>query len=122
MAALCSRRAGLNKAEVAERLARYGHNTLPRLRRRPWYLELAANFIHLFALLLWAGAGQAWVAGMPQLAWAIIAVILINGLFSFWQEYQAERAAEALEALLPRQVTVRRDGQAQSSQSQAAVV
>ena len=113
MAALGSRRAGLNKAEVAERLARYGHNTLPRLRRRPWYLELAANFIHLFALLLWAGAGLAWVAGMPQLAWAIIAVILINGLFSFWQEYQAERAAEALEALLPRQVTVRRDGQPQ---------
>jgi magnesium-transporting ATPase (P-type) len=113
MAALGSSRDGLNNAEVAERLARYGHNTLPRLRRRPWYLELAANFVHLFALLLWAGAGLAWVAGMPQLAWAIIAVILINGLFSFWQEYQAERAAEALEALLPRQVTMRRDGQAQ---------
>jgi Ca2+-transporting ATPase len=113
MAALGSRRFGLSKAEVAERLARYGHNTLPRLRRRPWYLELAANFIYLFALLLWAGAGLAWVAGMPQLAWAIIAVILINGLFSFWQEYQAERAAEALEALLPRQVTVKREGQTQ---------
>ncbi len=113
IAALGSRRAGLSKAEVAERLARYGGNTLPRLQRRPWYLELVANFIHLFALLLWAGAGLAWVAGMPQLAWAIIAVILINGLFSFWQEYQAERAAEALEALLPRKVTVRRDGQPQ---------
>jgi P-type Ca2+ transporter type 2C len=113
MAALGASRAGLNKAEAAERLARYGHNTLPRLQRRPWYLEMAANFIHLFALLLWAGAGLAWIAGMPQLAWAIIAVILINGLFSFWQEYQAERAAEALEALLPRQVTVRRDGQPQ---------
>jgi magnesium-transporting ATPase (P-type) len=113
MVALGSRRDGLNKADVVERLARHGRNTLPRLQRRPWYLELAANFIHLFALLLWAGAGLAWVAGMPQLAWAIIAVILINGLFSFWQEYQAERAAEALEALLPRQVTVRRDGQPQ---------
>ncbi len=77
MAALGSRRAGLNKAEVAERLARCGRNTLPRLRRRPWYLELVANFIHLFALLLWAGAGLAWVAGMPQLAWAIIAVISV---------------------------------------------
>ena len=113
MAALGASRAGLTKAEVAERLARYGHNTLPRLQRRPWYLELVANFIHLFALLLWAAAGLAWVAGMPQLAWAIVAVILINGMFSFWQEYQAERAAEALEALLPREVTVRRDGQLQ---------
>jgi magnesium-transporting ATPase (P-type) len=113
MVALGASRAGLNKAEVAERLARYGRNTLPRLRRRPWYFELVANFIHLFALLLWAGAGLAWVGGVPQLAWAIVAVILINGLFSFRQEYQAERAAEALEALLPRQVTARRDGQAQ---------
>ena len=113
IAALGSRLAGLNKAEVTERLARYGNNTLPRLQRRPLYLEMVANFIHLFALLLWAGAGLAWVAGMPQLAWAIIAVIFINGLFSFWQEYQAERAAEALEALLPRQVTVRREGRPQ---------
>jgi hypothetical protein len=35
MAALGSRRDGLNEAEVAERLARHGLNTLPRLRRRP---------------------------------------------------------------------------------------
>jgi magnesium-transporting ATPase (P-type) len=66
MVALGASRAGLNKADVTERLARYGHNTLPRIQRRPWYLELAANFIHFFALLLWAAAGLAWVAGMPQ--------------------------------------------------------
>jgi magnesium-transporting ATPase (P-type) len=46
---------------------------------------------------------------MPQLCWAIVVVILINGVFSYWQEYHAERAAEALQALLPRQVTVRRE-------------
>jgi len=46
---------------------------------------------------------------MPELCWAIVIVILINGLFSYWQEYQAERAAEALQALLPHQVTVRRE-------------
>jgi magnesium-transporting ATPase (P-type) len=48
---------------------------------------------------------------MPQLTWAIIAVILINGMFSYWQEYKAGRAAEALRALLPVQVTIRRAGQ-----------
>jgi magnesium-transporting ATPase (P-type) len=46
---------------------------------------------------------------MPQLCWAIVIVILINGVFSYWQEYQAERAAEAMQALLPRQVTVKRE-------------
>lgn len=48
---------------------------------------------------------------MPQLCWAIVVVILINGAFSYWQEYQAERAAEALQALLPRKVTVRRESE-----------
>jgi magnesium-transporting ATPase (P-type) len=106
-------RAGLDAAEAAARSARYGPNTLPHAERTPWYVELSANFVHFFALLLWAAAGLAAFAGMPQLAWAIVAVILVNGLFSYWQEYQAERAAEALAALLPQQVRVRRAGQEQ---------
>ncbi|MBI4455281.1 MAG: cation-transporting P-type ATPase [Acidobacteria bacterium] len=111
--ALASSSEGLDEREVAARLLQHGSNTLPRPFRRPWYLKFAADFVHLFALLLWTGAILAWVAGMPQLTWAIVAVILINGCFSYWQEYQAERAAEALQALLPRQVTVRRRGQEQ---------
>jgi P-type E1-E2 ATPase len=52
----------------------------------------------------------AWWVGMPELAAAIVTVIVINGLFSYWQQYRAEKAVEALESLLPRQVTVRRSG------------
>ena len=109
MAALGACPAGLNQAEAAARLGCYGPNSLPRPSRRRWYAEFASGFVHLFALLLWAGAALAWVAGMPQLAWAIVAVVVVNGVFSYWQEYQAERAVEALAALLPRQVMVRRD-------------
>jgi len=101
---------GLAGVEAARRLARWGPNALPRAARRPWFVELGSNFVHLFALLLWAGAVLAWIAGMPELGWAIVGVVLVNGLFSYWQEFQAERAAEALEALLPRDVCVRRDG------------
>ena len=108
-AALDSSALGLNETQVKLRQEQYGANSLPRASHRHWSRELLANFIHLFALLLWAAAGLAWIVGMPQLTWAIVAVILINGIFSFWQEYQAERAAEALAALLPHQVTVRRD-------------
>ena len=110
MSALVTGPDGLSETEAAARFARYGANSLPPVRRRPWYIELTSNFVHLFAMLLWVGAALAWIAGLPQLTWAIIAVIVINGSFSYWQEYQAERAAEALEALLPRQATVRRDG------------
>jgi magnesium-transporting ATPase (P-type) len=109
LAALKSQPDGLTAAEIRVRLVQYGPNALPRAVRRPWYLQLAANFVHLFALLLWVGAFLAWLAGMPQLCWAIVIVILINGVFSYWQEYQAERAAEAMQALLPRQVTVKRE-------------
>jgi hypothetical protein len=44
---------GLCQVEISERLARFGPNVLPRPARRPRYLELAANFTHFFALLLW---------------------------------------------------------------------
>jgi len=111
LARLGTSQAGLDPAEAAARRTRYGPNALPQPARRPWYLELGAHFVHFFALLLWVAAGLAALAGMPQLAWAILVVILVNGLFSYWQEYQAERAAEALATLLPRRVTVRRGGQ-----------
>jgi P-type Ca2+ transporter type 2C len=47
---------------------------------------------------------------MLQLGIAIWMVNLINGLSSFWQEFRAEKAAEALMQLLPRQVRVIREG------------
>lgn len=102
---------GLTQNEARRRLAEGGPNVLPRPQRPPWYVRLAANFNHFFALLLWAGALLAAIGGMRELAAAIIGVVLINGLFSYWQEYQAERAVEELEALLPRQVLVKREGE-----------
>jgi len=105
---------GLTTAEVAVRRLRFGANQLPAPPRRPWYFDLGANLCHLLALLLWAAAALSWLLGTPQVAAAIIAVIAINGLFSFWQEYAAERAAEALQKLLPHQVTVRREGRLQT--------
>jgi magnesium-transporting ATPase (P-type) len=45
-----------------------------------------------------------------RLAVAIVAVILVSGLFSLWQERRAHQALEALQRLLPAAVRVRRDG------------
>ncbi len=39
-------------------------------------------------------------------------MVVVNGLFAFAQEHKAERAAEQLRELLPRRVTVVRDGKA----------
>jgi magnesium-transporting ATPase (P-type) len=60
--------------------------------------------------MLWVASLIALVAGMPTLSVAILAVILINAVFSFAQEWKAERQALALEQLLPQRAVVRRDG------------
>jgi magnesium-transporting ATPase (P-type) len=51
---------------------------------------------------------------MPQLGFAIFVVILVNGLFAFFQEYRAEKAGERLRNLLPRRVIVIRERRRQS--------
>ena len=55
-------------------------------------------------------AALAFVAGLPVLGAAIVAVILLNALFAFAQERQAEAAVEALQGYLPPQAKVVRDG------------
>jgi len=113
---------GLTDTEAARRLQAGGPNRLERVRRRPLLLRLGAQFTTLFAILLWVGGGLAFLAGLPELGWAIFAVIVINGIFSFLQEYRAERAVEALQQLLPHQITVMREGREQQQPTTGIVV
>ena len=106
---LAGRASGLSEAEAASRLQRFGPNTITARPRTPLLPRLLANFTHLMALLLWFGGAIALVGRLPQLAVAIWSVNLINGCFSFWQEYKAEKATEALRRLLPSYARVVRD-------------
>ncbi len=63
------------------------------------------------AILLWVGGAVGFIAQLPQLGIAIWMVNVINGVFSFWQEYRAEKATEALKKLLPSYARVLRDGE-----------
>ncbi len=100
---------GLSREEAERRLVRYGPNRLPPLKRRPLALRFVDQMVHFMALLLWVAGGLAFAARTPQLGWAIWAVVLINGLFSFWQEFHAERTLAALTRALPQRVQVWRD-------------
>ncbi|QLQ25854.1 MAG: cation-transporting P-type ATPase [Dechloromonas sp.] len=108
---------GLSTAEATRRLGEYGGNRLDEIRQESEWRRLLGEFTHFFALILWVAAALAFFAesrspgeGMWQLGAAIVAVIVINGSFSFWQEYRAERAIAALRKLLPQTVKVMRDG------------
>src|SRR5215470_8186038 len=104
---------GLTHAEAAARLQHYGPNTIRPIATTSLVRKLLANFTHLMALLLWGGGLLGFLAQMPQLGLAIWLVNLINGAFSFWQEYKAEQATTAFRRLLPTYARVLRDGQEQ---------
>jgi Ca2+-transporting ATPase len=109
--ALDTRPEGLTQAEADERLRRFGRNEIREVKGKPLWIKFIANFVHVMALLLWVGGVAAFVAQMPQLGIAVWLVNVINGSFSFWQEYRAEKATEALRSLLPTYARVLRDAE-----------
>jgi calcium-translocating P-type ATPase len=103
-------RGGLGSRQTQRRLQQYGPNEIRRREQRSHARDLSRQFTHPLALLLWAAAALAWIAGIVPVAIAIVVVIFVNAIFAFIQELQAERAVEALAAYLPSEARVVRDG------------
>ncbi|MBF2014660.1 MAG: cation-transporting P-type ATPase [Rivularia sp. T60_A2020_040] len=101
---------GLSEVEASLRLKQHGYNELPKPQTRPLLLRFVDQLTHFMALLLWVAGFLAFVSRTPELGWAIWAVIWINAIFSFWQEFQAEKALSALKQVLPARAKVFRDG------------
>ncbi len=109
--ALRTSRDGLSDDEAEVRRRRYGSNELPKPPGTKLLRALGAELVQFFALMLWVASGLAFAVGMPQLGVAIVLVVVINALFSFYQEYRADRATKALTLLLPQKAMVIRSGQ-----------
>jgi potassium/sodium efflux P-type ATPase len=110
-AALGSRPDGLTTLEAEERQASFGLNKIREIKGRSLLLKLVDNFTHMMAIMLWVAGIGALIARMPELAVAVWAVNFINGIFSFFQEFRAEKATEALKRILPSSSRVMRDGE-----------
>jgi sodium/potassium-transporting ATPase subunit alpha len=117
VASLKSDPAGLSDAEVERRLREFGRNEMEKVARGPLWLRLIKEFTSFFSLILWLAAGLAFFADwsepgqdMAKVGFAIVIVILVSGLFSFWQEYRVEQTLAALRKLLPQQARVLREG------------
>jgi magnesium-transporting ATPase (P-type) len=98
---------GLSEEEVKKRFFSFGSNEIQEKRRTPLYIKFLKQFFNFFAILLWIAGGLAFLGeylkpneGNLNLGIAIIGVIFINAVFTFYQEYKAERAAEALKKML----------------------
>ena len=101
---------GISEISAQKRLEVYGPNKLKAIRRTPLVIRFISNFTNLLAILMWIGSGLSFWAKMPEAGWACIVVIFVNAIFSFWQEFKAEKAIHALKKLMPSYARVVREG------------
>jgi len=102
---------GLSTAEAASRLLSGGANRLAvAVPRSPVWLFLS-QFKSVLILILIGAAALAALIGNVRDAAVILAVVVINAIVGFYQEYRAERSLAALSEMLPQKSHARRDGQ-----------
>ena len=100
---------GLSSREARERLERYGKNELTEKGRKPpWCLFLEQFTNPMIVVLLAAAVITAFIGDLKDTI-AILAVVTLNGIVGFVQEYQAERAMAALKQMTSSSARVRRD-------------
>ena len=101
---------GLAREEAQARLASAGLNRLAGPPpRSPWLLFLS-QFKSVLILVLFAAAALAALVGNLKDAGVILAVVVINAIVGFYQEYRAEKSLAALRKMLPLRTHVRRGG------------
>jgi magnesium-transporting ATPase (P-type) len=102
---------GLTSEEAAERLAKYGPNTLIEKKRTSIAYKFLADLKDLFGILLLFASLLAALAGMWELSLIILLVVLVNTVFGLFQEWRAEKAVETLKSWMPEYAKVVRDGE-----------
>ncbi|HYF24640.1 MAG TPA: HAD-IC family P-type ATPase, partial [Baekduia sp.] len=101
---------GLTETQARERLQRFGPNTLPAVPRSGPLRRLALQVHQPLIYVLLAAAAVTYLIGEHVDASVILGVVVINAAVGFVQEARAERALEALAAMVCAQVVVIRDG------------
>ena len=104
---------GLSQQEASTRLAKYGENTITREKQTSQLLIFLKNFTSVMAILLWVSGFVAILSGTLELGITIWLVNIINGIFSYWQEHEAQKATNSLMKMLPTYTQVYRDGKLQ---------
>jgi H+-transporting ATPase len=99
---------GLSQSTVQQRLSQYGYNELPEETISPWLQFLA----HFWGPIPWMIEIAAILSALVR-DWAdlgiILALLIVNALVGFWEEYQAGNAIAALKAQLALKARVKRD-------------
>ncbi|XP_057338999.1 sodium/potassium-transporting ATPase subunit alpha isoform X3 [Microplitis mediator] len=115
---------GLSHAKAKENLLRDGPNALTPPRTTPEWVKFCKNLFGGFALLLWIGAFLCFVAYGIQastsedpnddnlyLGIVLAAVVIVTGIFSYYQESKSSKIMESFKNMVPQFATVLREGE-----------
>lgn len=101
---------GLSTREIRKRQLQYGRNRLVRSSRKGIISIFIDQFRDFMIIVLMAATCLSFLMGEMSDGITISAIIIINGIMGFIQEYRAERSLAALKELAAPEARVIRDG------------
>lgn len=102
--------AGLSSLEAKKRLQEYGPNELKEKKRKTPFQMFLEQFKDFLIIVLIFAALIAGIVGKPTDAIAILAIVILNAIIGFVQEYKAEQAMASLKKMAAPMAVVLRDG------------
>merc|ERR1712170_251726 len=137
---LCARRQthpqnGLTSTKAKEYLEKEGYNELTPPKTTPEWIKFCKQLFGGFSTLLWIGAILCFVAYFLEsrsnpnalkdnlyLGIVLATVVIITGVFSYFQERKATNIMDSFKNMVPDQANVIRDGTAQTILAKTVVV
>jgi Ca2+-transporting ATPase len=114
-------RRGLDTAAVTLRQQEFGPNAIREAPPRHWSVMLLGQFKDFMILVLLAAALLAGLTGDAADVAVIMAIVILNAVIGFIQEYRAEAAIHALRRMAAPSASVRRNGRVQTLPSDVLV-
>lgn len=109
LTAVNSSKDGLSAKEAKERQEKFGFNELPNHKKLEILKLILSQFANAMVVLMMAAAGLSLFFNHLVDAILIFAIVLINAVMGFIQEFRAEQSIAALKQLLETKVEVKRD-------------
>merc|ERR1712156_482182 len=115
---------GLSEAQAKKGLEEHGPNALTPPPTTPEWVKVCQNLFGGFAMLLWIGAILCFIAYSIQasafeeppddnlyLGIVLTAVVIVTGIFSYYQESKSAKIMESFKNLVPQYALAIRDGE-----------
>lgn len=126
---------GLTESRAAEILKRDGPNALSPPKTTPEWVKFCKNLFGGFAMLLWTGAFLCFLAyGITEATYddapkdnlwlgvALAVVVILTGVFSYFQEAKSSRIMDSFKNMVPQQAVVMRGGDKKTIRAEELVV